>query len=421
MQEKEQNMQEIREKEEIKIGYFEGSMEEIDSRLKKSLVSQQQEFVRTGWLLRSAEITEKYKEFGYNSLSEYAKEKLNMDKDLVSRYKNINEKYAEGGCSEFLKKEYRGYAYTQLSEMLTLPNEIAESIPVETTRREIQQIKKEIQEEKEITDIEVALEQPQKTEIQLEKLAEKAIYQQLKDNDSDFNGLFEAPKTGVTQESILDVLAPRGVTTILPRVPRLGKIMISIKGLDENIDFVNTRTMEKESITWEEMEEIINKIFQGTAAVPDPAKAREIIFGEVAPVQPNTREEKNENADNYSNSKTQEDEKEEKRVIEETHTKKEKEKSKKCDKHSNSKPQEKVEKVEGEIVDEIPGQAVIGDYKEAMPDGVKSNYEKYMEKKEKIAEMAKEIMSDVEEDNYAKLKWDAKKLAKTMEEIYHGE
>ncbi len=398
-----------------------GTYEEFKETLHTELQKNVDSFIKIGYLLKLARDTDILYKSGYKSVTEFAAAEYGLTKDVVSRYIAINDKYSEGGYSEHLRTEYKDFGVAKLAEMLTLPAEIVESIPVETTKREIQEIKREIQEEERITDIEVALEQPQKTEIPLETLAEKAIYQQLKDNESDFNGLYEATRIELTPEAILDVMAPTGVTTILPRVPKLGKVMISVRGLDENIDFINTRTMEKESIDWTRMVEIVNKIFYDTAAVPDPAKAREIIFGEVAPVQPNTREEKNENADNYSNSKTQEDEKEEKRVIEETHTKKEKEKSKKCDKHSNSKPQEKVEKVEGEIVDEIPGQAVIGDYKEAMPDGVKSNYEKYMEKKEKIAEMAKEIMSDVEEDNYAKLKWDAKKLAKTMEEIYHGE
>ena len=213
------------------------------------------------------------------------------------------------------------------------------------------------------------------------------------------------------------MLAPRGVTTILPRVPRIGKIMISIKGLDENIDFVNTRTMEKESITWEEMEEIINKIFQGTAAVPDPVRAREIIFGEVAPVQ----QKKPEKADKDTFSKPQGYEKEEKTVIEETHSKIESKNSKKADKDTAEQGIEKIEKVKGEIVVEIPGQLDIRDYKEALPEGVKSNYEKFMERKDKIEKLATEIKNDVKEDNYAKLKWDAKKLNEIMEGIYNGE
>lgn len=398
-----------------------GTYEEFKETLHTELQKNVDSFIKIGYLLKLARDTDILYKSGHKSVTEFAAAEYGLTKDVVSRYIAINDKYSEGGYSEHLRTEYKDFGVAKLAEMLTLPAEIVESIPAETTKREIQEIKREIQEEEKITDIEVALEQPQKTEIPLETLAEKAIYQQLKDNESDFNGLYEATRIELNPEAILDVMAPTGVTTILPRVPKLGKVMISVRGLDENIDFINTRTMEKESIDWTRMVEIVNKIFYDTAAVPDPAKAREIIFGEVAPVQPNTREEKNENADNYSNSKPQEDEKEEKKVIEETHTKKEKEKPQKCDKHSNSKPQEKVEKVEGEIVDEIPGQAVIGDYKEAMPDGVKSNYEKYMEKKEEIAEMAKEIMRDVEEDNYAKLKWDAKKLAKTMEEIYHGE
>lgn len=395
--------------------------EEFRDTLGAELQKQAEGFVKIGYLLKIARDTDILHKSGYMNLVEFAKGEFKLTKDVVSRYIAINDRYSQNGYSECLKAEYKGYGMAKLAEMLTLPQEIVESIPVEATKREIQEIKREIREEERITDIEVALETPQKSEIELETLAEKAIYQQLKDNDSDFNGFFEATKTGVTQEAILDVLAPRGVTTILPRVPRIGKIMISIKGLDENIDFVNTRTMEKESITWEEMEEIVNKIFCNTAAVPDPAKAREIIFGEVAPVQPNTGEEKNEKADNYSNSKLQEHEKEEKTVIEETHSKIESKNSKKADKDTAEQGIEKIEKVKGEIVVEIPGQLDIRDYKEALPEGVKSNYEKFMERKDKIEKLATEIKNDVKEDNYAKLKWDAKKLNEIMEGIYNGE
>ena len=165
--------------------------EEFRDTLGTELQKQAEGFVKIGYLLKIARDTDILCKSGYKNLVEFAKGEFNLTKDVVSRYIAINDRYSENGYSECLKAEYKGYGMAKLAEMLTLPQEIVESIPVEATKREIQEIKREIREEERITDIEVALEMPQKSEIELETLAEKAIYQQLKDNDSDFNGFLK--------------------------------------------------------------------------------------------------------------------------------------------------------------------------------------------------------------------------------------
>ena len=276
----------------VKTGPFTGSAKEFDTGVKKSIETQKEEFVRTGWFLRSAEETGLYKELGYKSLAEYAKEELALPKDIVSRYKNINRRYSEGGYSEFLKEEFRGYGVGKLEDMLTLSDEVVHSLSKDLTRREIQEVKREIEQEKKITDLEVMMEPTPAERPEFDTLAEDALYQYLKENKEEFKEIYAVMEVGGKYEDIteklLDIIAPSGVAAKTVRIPGKGKIMISIKGKDEKADFLNVRTNEKESRDWKEITEYLDRILSETDYAVNTELTYEELYGEPL----NTAEEK---------------------------------------------------------------------------------------------------------------------------------
>lgn len=268
----------------VKTGPFTGSAKEFDTGVKKSIETQKEEFVRTGWFLRSAEETGLYKELGYKSLAEYAKEELALPKDIVSRYKNINRRYSEGGYSEFLKEEFRGYGVGKLEDMLNLSDEVVHSLSKDLTRREIQEVKREIEQEKKITDLEVMMEPTPAERPEFDTLAQDTLYQYLKENKEEFKEIYTLMEAGGKYEEIteklLDIIAPSGIAAKTVRIPGKGKIMISIKGKDEKVDFLNVRTNEKESVDWNTIVECLNGIFKEAEWAVNEATAYEELYGE---------------------------------------------------------------------------------------------------------------------------------------------
>lgn len=272
-------MEELR----VKAGPFTGSAQEFDRGVKNSIETQREEFVRTGWFLRSAEETGLYRELGYKSLTEYAEAELNLKKEAVSRYKNINRKYSEGGYSEFLKEEYRGYGVGKLGDMLKLSDEVIQSLSKELTRKEIQEVKREIEKEKEITDLEVMMEPiPERPEF--DTLVENTLYQYLKENKEEFKKIYPVIEQGGEKEEVteklLDIIAPSGIAAKTVRIPGKGKIMISIKGKDEKVDFLNVRTNEKESENWGEVIHFIDAILKFTDYQGNMEQTYQDLYGE---------------------------------------------------------------------------------------------------------------------------------------------
>ena len=98
-------------------------------------------------------------------------------------------------------------------------------------------------------------------------------------------------------EKVMDVIAPSGMALKTVRVQGLGKLMISIKGKEYNIEMLNVRSNEKEIVTWQKFQENMMSTFGGQAGerewetvygepfkIPEPPKEEK--KPEVAPVQP---------------------------------------------------------------------------------------------------------------------------------------
>lgn len=420
-----------------------GSYEQFRDTLGAELKKQAEGFVKIGYLLKIARDTDILHKSGYNNLVEFAAAEYGLTKDVVSRYIAINDRYSANGYGEQLKEEYQAFGVAKLAEMLTLSDEVIQSLSPELTRKEIQEIKKEIKEEEKITDIEVMMEEKPAERPKFDTLAEEALYQYLKENKLEFEKVYttlqeQGPNEQMTEE-ILDAIAPSGVAAKAVRIPGKGKIIISIKGKDEPAAFVNVRTNEKESHDWRVVITLLERIFHEVEENAEAKKAYEILYAEsfniqeeesklleeikeipeVAPVQPaenknivttevenkyiSTKAEKETDTDPATESPEQEVEKVTGEVIEKTSDLEEiKEISESCT---------------GATKEQVQGQAAIEDYPEYLPEGTKSNMEIWAEIKSRAKARITALVDAAAGENYSLVKWNAQKLVELMEEI----
>lgn len=132
--------------------------------------------------------------------------------------------------------------------MLTLPDEVIAAVPTTATRQEIREIKAEIAEEMQKTDIEVMLEEPEK---KLETLAQQVLYQYFDKMPERYPKVFTAVYQPDAEEALLEALAPTGSGMAMVRVEGKGKMMFSID--EREITITNVRTQLRTQYTPEEM------------------------------------------------------------------------------------------------------------------------------------------------------------------------
>jgi len=126
----------------------------LKKEIKEEFIKASTSFVRIGYLLRKAEDSEGYKNDGYDSLTEWARDELGLTATYVSRFKAINAKYSAGGYSDPLLPEFVGYGSAKLGEMLALPDEDMEMLTPEMKRSDIRALKEFNRDEPEAPDTE---------------------------------------------------------------------------------------------------------------------------------------------------------------------------------------------------------------------------------------------------------------------------
>ena len=276
---------------------------EFKSALDIELKNQAEGFVRTGYLLKKARDTEILKESGYTSVAEFAKAEYGLNKDTVSRYIAINDRYAVDGYSDKLQEKYQGYGIAKLQEMLTLSDDVVDMLSPELSRREIQDVKREVAEEEKISDIEVMIEQ-QEVDEKDKTILQRVMYQYFFENREKFIELSDVIEgkleTDAAVNRILDVIIPAGIGPIFVRVKGVGKMMLSFHNADNDIEMLNVRSGEKETITWPKLIDTIKLSFPATKEAwehlydePYEVKKEEPVE-KIQPAPEQVKEEKNE-------------------------------------------------------------------------------------------------------------------------------
>lgn len=256
--------------------------------LKTSLVTEirnlQTGFIRTGYLLKVARDTELIYQKGYKSVTEFAKEELGLTRDVTSRFISINDKYSEGGYSDRIQENYSEFGVSKLSEMLTLPDNVTAELTPQHTRDQIREIKKEVEEEQKITEIERTLEKAAAEPMPevLDTTLKCFLYNYLKENPEKYVAMHRAVTLGDSlPKKLCDVLAPSGINTIFTRIPSVGKLMITIRGVSEHISILDVKGESgPEKYSWDEAADYLKLTYKNDIT---PEENWEMIYSEDFP------------------------------------------------------------------------------------------------------------------------------------------
>ena len=213
-------------------------------------------------MLRVATDTDILKESGYATMEEFAWNEYRLDRSQTSRFMNINKRFSVDGYSDQLPERFQGYGVAKLGEMLTLPAEVIEILSPKLTRPDIQKIKKEIQEEKNVTDLEVMMEEPDEAQEAMESNLGRFMHQYIHDNPKSLQGFCEAVKMDGEHMTgyLMDLLAPSGYAVQMARIPGTGKMMLTISGKSQPIILMNVRTNDKEEFAWKDLQGILHRL-----------------------------------------------------------------------------------------------------------------------------------------------------------------
>lgn len=260
--------------------------EEFKQTLDTELTRTTEGFVRIGFLLKTArDNPDILAGSGYAGINDMAAAEYNIDKTMVSRFISINDRFSEGGNSDRLQDKYRGYGYAKLAIMLQLPDGINDEISPAYSKSEINTIKKEYDEEQQVTPLEVMTEPKDATADTLTQ-TEQVFYVVMHNEPELYRQLWES----ITEwKKYLDILAPAGEAVYIARVSGAGKFMVSVKA--DGITVVNMRdASDREQMSGEGFIQLCGKLFahdEPTVESKWKALFREDMPGtaKVAPVQ----------------------------------------------------------------------------------------------------------------------------------------
>lgn len=276
--------QEIIENPYVSYGEFKRT---LDTELQKAA----QSFVRIGYLLKVAGETDVLKDSGYKTMAEFAEAEYHLDASQTSRFVDIYDQYGDPEHCGALLPKYESYGYAKLSEMLTLPEAVADAIGPEYTRSEIREIKQEVKEEQKITDLEVMMEKPAAGD-KPESVTAQVMHEYFRDPEKaeqycDLYKCYEVDQDWeTTRDKIIEIIAPAGYATMMARVPQKGKYMISIRSGSEPVQLVDVRGESKTEIPWEQFTHDIYDAMRNPAMDEDPKQMWSEEYGQPFPEEP---------------------------------------------------------------------------------------------------------------------------------------
>lgn len=267
---------------------YEDYKKELDGELQKTAEG----FVRIGYLLKVARDTNVLATSGYKTVAEFAQSEYNLDKTQVSRFISINDKFSEGGYSDRLQADYQGYGYAKLTIMLQLPDEVNDLLDPAMSKAEIQSVHAEYKEEMQKTDLEVLMEEPMKEperqqdrEEREESLLDKAIYLICRNEPELYEQAYYEWQNDC-KDGLYDAFVPNEEQLFTVRIPAVGKMILSIKGMSQPVKMANMRSGEQEDYSWDDV------VAAFARCVPinprdefDAKKCWEDVYGEPWPVE----------------------------------------------------------------------------------------------------------------------------------------
>ena len=122
--------------------YLDVDLEQADQSIKACLADAARNVIAVGYYLKAIRDRELFRDAGYETIWDYARETYGFSKSTASRYMARNDRFSVGGNSPVMAAEYREYSRAQLQEMLSLDAEQMEQVTPEMTVREIRELKR---------------------------------------------------------------------------------------------------------------------------------------------------------------------------------------------------------------------------------------------------------------------------------------
>lgn len=276
---------------------YKKTYQEYKRELDAVLTRTAEDFVQIGYLLKVARDTDILAESGYATVTDFAKAEYDIDKTQVSRFISINDRFSEGGYSDHLLPNYRGFGYAKLTLMLQIPDEINEALPPTLSKAEIQDIKDEVDAESKVTDIEVEIERAEAAAVTdkpmlppEESPLKRNLWQLGKEQEELFRKLWMETASGNRNNAeIMDVLIPQGDAVYTVRIPGERRTQIIVNS--DGATIVNLKTLERSKYTEDQICDAVRSLIDGGSS---PEEQYKMLYGEdlipeepeVAPVQP---------------------------------------------------------------------------------------------------------------------------------------
>lgn len=223
--------------------------------IKKDLGGIVKSFVRIGWQLTRIDASRAYEMDGYKTIAEFAKAEYGMNPSGVSRFMKVYDKYSVPGDTPELKEQYRDFNFSQLTEMLQLPEEDHVMFQPEVKRESIREYQKFTKENENNPD---NLLNWQK---EPEDLLGKAILDLFRNNKEILNNLYgsEAYTAGDLKE-MADIINPSGNCHY-----RYKTIFLMMYEYEKGI-MISEFGKSPYDIKWEQFFSITQEIFKDAAA-----------------------------------------------------------------------------------------------------------------------------------------------------------
>lgn len=277
---------------------YQKTYQEYKQELDAVLTRTAEDFVQIGYLLKVARDTNVLEESGYATVTDFAKAEYGIDKTQVSRFISINDRFSEGGYSDHLLPNYKGFGYAKLTLMLQIPDEINEVLPPTLSKAEIKDIKDEVDAENKVTDIEVEIEKAEAAAVTDKPMLppegsplRRNLWQLGKEQEDLFRKLWEICNKGQypRSASIMDALIPQGDAVYTVRIPGERRTQIIINS--DGATVINLKTLERSKYIPQDICYEVEELLNGGSS---PEEQYKMLYcenmtpeePEIAPVQP---------------------------------------------------------------------------------------------------------------------------------------
>ena len=233
-------------------------LEERESSIKTKLGSIVENFLLVGKELDEIDRVSAYQLRGYKSIREYASDTFGISESFASRVLNVYRKYTEPGKELKLKEQYKGFNFSQLVELLNVPEEEHQIIRPELTKEDIRDFKRFEKENENNPGRLTAWKEENDT-------VRAAVEEFFRNRKKDLNEIYETYGIGPYSEEMVESMS-RFLYHEKKKKFQTEQFFLM---LHPNQVFIKSADGDLRDITWTEFFQTMGQIFDGKAAGKD--------------------------------------------------------------------------------------------------------------------------------------------------------